>query len=67
MATKDPVTAATIPSTGSEKADYINESQLDNTFEGVLHNSIPYIVLALVAIGGMAAYVIIRRRNADEA
>ena len=67
MATKDPVTAATIPSTGSEKADYINESQLDNTFEGVLHNSIPYIVLALVAIGGMVAYVVVRRRNADEA
>ena len=51
----------------SASAEVTNISNEDKTMEGVLHNSIPYIVLALVAIGGMAAYVVIRRRNADEA
>lgn len=50
-----------------QKADVINTTDSESTLEGVLTNSIPYIVLALVAIGGMAAYVVIRRRNADEA
>ena len=50
----------------------LQEKTITNTYnettqEGVLHNSIPYIVLALVAIGGMVAYVVVRRRNADEA
>ena len=48
-------------------AEVENISNEDSTMEGILHNSIPYVVLALVAIGGMAAYVIVRRRNADEA
>ena len=39
--------------------------ELDNT--GILMSNLPYIVLALVAIGGMVAYVVVRRRNADEA
>ena len=34
---------------------------------GVLVSNLPYIVLALVAIGGMVAYVVVRRRNTDEA
>jgi len=51
----------------NQKADVTNTTDSDTTLEGVLTNSIPYIVLALVAIGGMAAYVVIRRRNADEA
>lgn len=34
---------------------------------GILMSNLPYIVLALVAIGGMVAYVVVRRRNADEA
>ena len=38
-----------------------------NTPTGILMNNLPYIVLALVAIGGLCAYVIVRRKNADEA
>lgn len=45
-----------------------------NTFDdeaitptGILVNNLPYIALALVAIGGLVAYVVVRRRNADEA
>ncbi len=38
-----------------------------NTPTGILMNNLPYIVLALVAIGGLVAYVVVRRRNADEA
>jgi len=34
---------------------------------GILISNLPYIVLALVAIGGLVAYVVVRRRNADEA
>ena len=60
------VAATTLTSVGQE-ASITNTSNESQTFEGVLHNSIPYIVLALVAIGGMVAYVVVRRRNADEA
>ena len=35
--------------------------------EGILISNLPYIALALVAIGGLVAYVVVRRRNADEA
>lgn len=45
----------------------INNAYQDTTQEGVLMANLPYIVLALVAIGGMVAYVVVRRRNADEA
>ena len=58
--------AQDLTATGVEAA-VTNISDKEGTTEGVLINSIPYIVLALVAIGGMAAYVIVRRRNADEA
>ena len=58
--------AVTLRENGAS-AEVTNISDEDSTLEGVLDNSIPYIVLALVAIGGMAAYVIVRRRNADEA
>ena len=43
---------------------YSDES---TTPEGILISNLPYIALALVAIGGLVAYVVIRRRNADEA
>ena len=39
----------------------------DVTPTGILMSNLPYIALALVAIGGLVAYVIVRRRNADEA
>lgn len=39
----------------------------DITPEGILISNLPYIALALVAIGGLVVYVVIRRRNADEA
>lgn len=35
--------------------------------EGIMIQNLPFIVLALIAIGGLVAYVIVRRRNADEA
>lgn len=60
------VAAETLTAEGQE-ASITNTSNEDQTFEGILNNSIPYIVLALVAIGGMVAYVVVRRRNADEA
>lgn len=43
----------------------VDESKTTPT--GILISNLPYIALALVAIGGLVAYVIVRRRNADEA
>lgn len=48
-----------------------NDAVVTNAFEpitvtGVLMNNLPYIVLALVAAGGLVAYVVVRRK-ADEA
>ena len=43
----------------------LDDSQIQP--EGILISNLPYIALALVAIGGLVAYVVIRRRNADEA
>ena len=34
---------------------------------GILISNLPYIALALVAIGGLVAYVVVRRRQSDEA
>lgn len=58
--------AVTLEEDGAS-AEVTNISDEDSTLEGILDNSIPFIVLALVAIGGMVAYVVVRRRNADEA
>ena len=44
-----------------------NTSTQNTQPEGILISNLPYIVLALVAIGGLVAYVVVRRRNADEA
>ena len=54
--------------TAGEKAVYTNtyDDKLDEP-EGILMSNLPYIALALVAIGGLVAYVVVRRRNADEA
>ncbi len=38
-----------------------------DTPTGILISNLPYIVLALVAIGGLVAYVVVRRRQDDEA
>jgi len=49
-------------------AAYVNDLQDDDvTPTGIPINNLPYIALALVAIGGLVAYVVVRRRNADEA
>ena len=48
---------------GGEIKNTRNKTELT----GILMSNLPYIVLALVAIGGMVAYVVVRRRNADEA
>lgn len=54
--------------TTGEVADYTNkyDDNLDNP-EGILISNLPYIALALVAIGGLVAYVVVRRRQSDEA
>ena len=52
--------------TGANVADVTNTRD-DITPTGILMNNLPYIVLALVAIGGLVAYVVVRRRQSDEA
>ncbi len=47
--------------------DFTNESDYEPSTTGILINNLPYIVLALVAVGGMVAYVVIRRRDSEEA
>ena len=60
------VTNETIAIDSKYEAAVVN-TRKDTSQTGVLMNNLPFIVLALVAIGGMVAYVVIRRRNADEA
>ena len=52
---------------GSAGAKAVNNAYSVPEDTGILMSNLPYIVLALVAIGGMVAYVVVRRRNADEA
>ena len=66
--TEGRTTAQDTLSTTKGAAAYVNTLDNDDiTPTGILMNNLPYIVLALVAIGGLVAYVIVRRRNADEA
>jgi hypothetical protein len=51
----------------SSYAAEITNTKTKTDATGILMSNLPYIVLALVAIGGMVAYVVVRRRNADEA
>ena len=51
---------------GTNVADVTNTRD-DITPTGILMNNLPYIVLAIVAIGGLVAYVVVRRRQSDEA
>lgn len=61
-------TAQDTLSTTKGAAAYVNTLEnADITPTGILVNNLPYIALALVAIGGLVAYVVVRRRNADEA
>lgn len=46
---------------------YTNTSEVDDTPEGILISNLPYIALALVAVGGLVAYVVVRRKADDEA
>ena len=52
---------------GENIAAYTNEKTADTTPTGILISNLPYIALALVAIGGLVAYVVVRRRQDDEA
>ena len=55
---------------GKDKVELTNnctKTDDDVKPEGILISNLPYIALALVAIGGLVAYVVVRRRNADEA
>ena len=45
----------------------VTNTATDPEPEGILISNLPYIALALVAIGGLVAYVVVRRRNTDEA
>ncbi len=51
----------------NDSAKVTNDSVYEPSTTGILLSNLPYIVLALVAIGGMVAYVVIRRRQSDEA
>jgi hypothetical protein len=49
-------------------ADYENALEdTDVTPTGILVSNLPYIALALVAIGGLVAYVVVRRRDNENA
>ena len=54
---------------GLDNAKYKNTYNKDDgtTPTGILISNLPYIALALVAIGGLVAYVVVRRRSTDEA
>ena len=43
------------------------KDETDDPNTGILISNLPYIALALVAIGGLVAYVVVRRRQDDEA
>ena len=60
------VDAETIAIDSAYEAAVVN-TRKETSATGILMSNLPYIVLALVAIGGMVAYVVVRRRNADEA
>ena len=53
--------------TGANAAAYTNTSTYEPTPTGILISNLPYIALAFVAIGGLVAYVVVRRRQDDEA
>ena len=60
------LTNETVDAENALEAKVTNVHKTTDT-TGILMSNLPYIVLALVAIGGMVAYVVVRRRNADEA
>ena len=60
-------TAASIEQDVDKNLVVTNKSLKETTPEGILISNLPYIALALIAIGGLVAYVVVRRRNADEA
>ncbi len=62
------VTTAKAVVKGDNAEKVVNKSNQDSvTPTGILINNLPYIALALVAIGGMVAYIVIRRREEDNA
>ncbi len=62
------VTTYLLKSNEEDTVAYTNDYDNSiNTPTGILISNLPYIALALVAIGGLVAYVVVRRRNADEA
>ena len=62
------VTTYLLKSNEEDTVAYTNKyDNAINTPTGILMNNLPYIALALVAIGGLVAYVVVRRRQDDEA
>ena len=54
----------------TEAKDYVqvtNTAKQSDKPTGILISNLPYIALALVAIGGLVAYVVVRRKADDEA
>ena len=65
---KGEMTATATDAEAGAKVDVTNKyDPTSGSVTGILMSNIPYIVLALVAIGGLCAYVVVRRKNADEA
>ena len=60
-----------VKDTADNSAVYTNKNITDDTTDpgttGILVSNLPYIALALVAIGGLVAYVVVRRKADDEA
>lgn len=52
---------------GANVAAYTNTSSYKPSTTGIIVSNLPYIALALVAIGGLVAYVVVRRKADDEA
>ncbi len=62
---KDVTVTAALVADGENSAAYTNENAKDDTTTptGILINNAPYIILALVAAGGMTFYVVKKRKE----
>ena len=60
-------TAEYIKDTGNSKEFTNVYDKDDDPATGLSMNNLPYIILAIVALGGLAAYVVIRRKENEEA
>ena len=67
-ASGEQTTASLVKDTAQNKSEIKNAYDPDeDPATGLSINNLPFIVLALVAIGGLCAYVIVRRKSEDNA